>query len=106
MGFSSMLGRFFGRDEESELSKSVAKERLRLVLVHDRLDMSEAMMESLRTDLIATIGKYMEIDQDALEVSLSRDDDGVALIANIPVKNVKRQVCALCTKSRVAGWLE
>lgn len=92
MGFSSMLGRFFGRDEESELSKSVAKERLRLVLVHDRLDMSEAMMESLRTDLIATIGKYMEIDQDALEVSLSRDDDGVALIANIPVKNVKRQV--------------
>ena len=92
MGFSSMLGRFFGRDEESELSKSVAKERLRLVLVHDRLDMSEAMMESLRTDLIATIGKYMEIDQDALEVSLSRDDDGVALVANIPVKNVKRQV--------------
>lgn len=92
MGFSSMLGRFFGRDEDSDLSKSVAKERLRLVLVHDRLDMSESMMESLRTDLIATIGKYMEIDQDALEVSLSRDDDGVALIANIPVKNVKRQV--------------
>ena len=92
MGFSSMLGRFFGRDEDSDLSKSVAKERLRLVLVHDRLDMSESMRESLRTDLIATIGKYMEIDQDALEVSLSRDDDGVALIANIPVKNVKRQV--------------
>ena len=92
MGFSSMLGRFFGRDEDSDLSKSVAKERLRLVLVHDRLDMSESMMESLRTDLIATIGKDMEIDQDALEVSLSRDDDGVALIANIPVKNVKRQV--------------
>ncbi|MBQ6808140.1 MAG: cell division topological specificity factor MinE [Firmicutes bacterium] len=87
-----MLGRFFGRDEESSLSKTMAKERLRLVLVHDRLDMSETMMEELRTDLIATIGKYMEIDQEALEVSLSRDDDGVALVANIPVKNVKRQV--------------
>lgn len=92
MGLTSVLGRFFGRDEESSLSKSVAKERLRLVLVHDRLDMSESMMEELRTDLIATIGKYMEIDQEALEVSLSRDDEGVALVANIPVKNVKRQV--------------
>ncbi|MDO4733401.1 MAG: cell division topological specificity factor MinE [Bacillota bacterium] len=92
MGFTSMLGRFFGRDDEASLSKTMAKERLRLVLVHDRLDMSETMMEELRTDLIATIGKYMEIDQEALEVSLSRDDDGVALVANIPVKNVKRQV--------------
>ena len=92
MSITSMLGRFFGRDDEASLSKSVAKERLRLVLVHDRLDMSESMMEELRTDLIATIGKYMEIDQDALEVSLSRDDEGVALVANIPVKNVKRQV--------------
>ncbi len=92
MSITSMLGRFFGRDDESSLSKSVAKERLRLVLVHDRLDMSESMMEALRADLIATIGKYMEIDQESLEVSLSRDDEGVALVANIPVKNVKRQV--------------
>ena len=92
MSITSMLGRFFGRDDESSLSKSVAKERLRLVLVHDRLDMSESMMEALRADLIATIVKYMEIDQESLEVSLSRDDEGVALVANIPVKNVKRQV--------------
>ena len=92
MSITSMLGRFFGRDDEASLSKSVAKERLRLVLVHDRLDMSESMMDALRTDLIATIGKYMEIDQESLEVSLSRDDEGVALVANIPVKNVKRQV--------------
>lgn len=92
MSLTSFLGRFFGRDDEASLSKSVAKERLRLVLVHDRLDMSESMMEELRTDLIATIGKYMEIDQESLEVSLSRDDEGVALVANIPVKNVKRQV--------------
>ena len=48
-------------------------------------------MNSLREDLISTIGKYMEIDKDALEVSLSREDEGVALVANIPVINVKRQ---------------
>ena len=51
-------------------------------------------MDSLRSDLIATIGKYMEIDKEALEVSLSRDDAGVALVANIPVVNVRRNVGA------------
>ncbi len=91
-GITGFLSRFFGKENEANMTKSVAKERLRLVLVHDRLDISETVMENLREDLIATIGKYMEIDQQALEVSLSRDDDGVALIANIPVLNVKRQV--------------
>ena len=91
MNIVSFLGKFFGRDSEADASKSVAKQRLRLVLVHDRLDVSETIMNSLREDLISTIGKYMEIDKDALEVSLSREDEGVALVANIPVINVKRQ---------------
>ena len=89
MGIVSYLARFFGKDDELS-SKNVAKERLRLVLVHDRLDISEKIMENLREDLIATIGKYMEIDQSALEVSLSREEDGVALLANIPIVNVRR----------------
>ena len=90
MAISNFLARFFGREEAAAQTKSVAKERLRLVLVHDRLDISEDMMQQLRVDLIATIGKYMEIDQQSLEVSLSRDEDGVALVANIPVRNVCR----------------
>lgn len=92
MGISGFLSKFFGKEQESELTKTVAKERLRLVLVHDRLDVSETVMENLREDLISTIGKYMEIDQSALEVSLSREEGGVALIANIPVLNVRRNV--------------
>ncbi|MBR2784143.1 MAG: cell division topological specificity factor MinE, partial [Firmicutes bacterium] len=92
MNIVSLISRFFGKDSEASMSKTTAKERLRLVLVHDRLDVSETVMNNLRADLIATIGKYMEIDQDALDVSLSRDDAGVALIANIPVINVKRGV--------------
>ncbi len=91
MGLANIMSRFFGREEEVNTSKNEAKKRLRLVLVHDRLDISESMMENLREDLIATIGKYMEIDQDALDVTLSREDEGVALVANIPVLNVKRQ---------------
>ncbi len=92
MNISNILSRFFGKESEADMTKTVAKERLRLVLVHDRLDVSETTMENLRNDLISTIGKYMEIDQSALEVTLSREDGGVALVANIPVINVKRQV--------------
>ena len=90
MNIVSLISRFFGKDSEANASKTTAKERLRLVLVHDRLDNSETVMEILRVDLINTIGKYMEIDTEALDVSLSRDEAGVALIANIPVINVKR----------------
>ena len=90
MSIVTFLGKFFGRDSEADASKSVAKQRLRLVLVHDRLDVSETIMNSLREDLIATIGKYMEIDKNALEVTLTREEEGVALMANIPIINVKR----------------
>ena len=90
MSISGLLSRFFGRETEVSTSKNTAKERLRLVLVHDRLDVSEGVMEQLREDLIATIGRYMDIDRESLEVSLSREDGGVALVANIPVKGMKR----------------
>lgn len=79
----------FGR-EETISSKKVAKERLRLVLVHDRASMSPRVMEELKEDLIRVISNYLEIDEKGLEVSLSREDHSVALVANIPVIKVKR----------------
>ena len=85
MNFTTFINRFFGRDE-SEGSKNTAKERLRLVLVHDRLDVSEKVMNALRVDLINLIGKYFGIDDKAVEVSLSREADGMALVANIPIR--------------------
>lgn len=82
------LSRVFGR--ESSNSKNVAKERLRLVLVHDRANVSPELLTSLKNDLIKVISNYMEIDDKALEVSLDGDDTQVALVANIPVKRMKR----------------
>lgn len=72
-------------------SKEQAKERLRLVLVHDRASLSPGLLESLKGDLIDVLSKYMEIDEPGLEVNLDKSDDSVALVANIPVKNVKRK---------------
>jgi len=76
--------------KESASSKTVAKERLRLVLVHDRASISPAMLNRLREDLIKVISNYMEIDEAALEFNLLQDDDEVALVANIPVVKMKR----------------
>ncbi|MDA8234542.1 MAG: cell division topological specificity factor MinE [Clostridia bacterium] len=82
------LNRFFGKDNTT--SKNVAKERLRLVLVHDRANVSPQLLESLKEDLIKVISNYMEIDENALEVNLDSSDDSVALVANIPVVRMKR----------------
>ncbi len=82
------LLRVFGKDNSS--SKNVAKERLRLVLVHDRADMSPQLIEDLKEDLIKVISNYMEIDENALEVNLDSSNNTVALVANIPVLRMKR----------------
>ncbi|MBO8126184.1 MAG: cell division topological specificity factor MinE [Firmicutes bacterium] len=71
-------------------SKDQAKERLRLVLLHDRTALSPELLIALKEELIQVLSKYMEIDEDGLEVTLDRADNAVALVANIPVKSVRR----------------
>jgi cell division topological specificity factor len=82
-----LLARVFGREESS---KTVAKERLRLVLVHDRTSLSPETLEHLKDDLLKVISEYLEIDDHGFRVDVARQDDSMALVANIPVKWVKR----------------
>jgi len=82
--FSRLMGR------EAPHSKNIAKERLRLVLVHDRTSVSPQLLESLKEDIIKVISGYMEIDKRGTEVSLNSDDKSVALVANIPVVKINR----------------
>lgn len=81
------LLRLLGRDSNS---KKIAKERLRLVLVHDRTAVSPQVIESIKEEIIRVISKYMEIDERRIEVELNNIDNSVALTASIPVRNVKR----------------
>lgn len=83
-----LLQRILGVGSPS--SKTIAKERLRLVLLHDRTSIPPYVIESLKGDLIKCISKYMEIDEDNLEVSLSNSDESVALVANIPILKVRQ----------------
>jgi len=64
----------------------VAKERLRLVLVQDRMSLSPHELNALKEDLLAVISKYLEIDEGGPEVNLEQDGQSFALVATIPVK--------------------
>jgi cell division topological specificity factor len=65
-----------------------AKERLQLVLIHDRTDLTSTELESLKDDLLKAISRYIEIDPEAVQISLERDGRSQRLVADIPLKNV------------------
>lgn len=76
--------------KDSGASKEIAKERLRLVLVHDRATVSPRFLELIREDIVDVIVNYMEIDEGGMEISLDSLEDAAVLVASIPVKRVKR----------------
>ena len=60
----------FFRKKQTPPSGSVAKDRLKLVLVHDRVNCSSQVLEMLKTDIIKVISNYMEIDTDELDIQM------------------------------------
>lgn len=76
-------------------SKNVAKDRLKLVLIHDRANCNTEVLEMMKQEIIQVINRYMEIDERGLEINLgttsSDFENGVvpALYANIPIKNMR-----------------
>ncbi len=86
------LSRIFGKQKNS---KEVAKERLKLVLIHDRANVSPQFLEMLKSEIIKVITNYMDVDERELDIQLTRtkSDDGEnfvpALYANIPIRNIR-----------------
>ncbi len=77
-------------------SKDVAKNRLKVVLVQDKGGLSEEMLAKLQGEIMEVISRYIEIDDNTLDVGVKKieTDDGEfvnALVANIPIKMIKRQ---------------
>jgi len=77
----------FGKQEKR--SGQIAKERLQVVLIHDRASVSPEVMTQLKNDIIGVISKYMEINKNEMEMSLANDSDSVALVVNIPVNSLR-----------------
>lgn len=76
-------------------SKDTAKERLHLVLMQDRANVSADFLDLMRQEIIDVIKKYIEVDESAIDVRLTNkeNEDGTngapALYANIPILNIK-----------------
>ena len=77
---------FFRRKRRAES----AKERLQLVLVHDRTDLTPAQLEALKDDLLTAISRYIDIDPEAVQIGLERDGRSQRLVADIPLRSVSR----------------
>lgn len=82
----SFIERLLGKKDSSQ---SIAKDRLKLVLMHDRADLPAAVLEQMRAEMLEVLRKYVEIDESELNVALEREDNTVALVANIPIRRVR-----------------
>ena len=86
------------KEEQTLKSKDAAKERLHLVLMQDRANVSADFLDLMKQEIIEVIKKYIDIDESAMDVRLTNkeNDDGSngapALYANIPILNIKDEV--------------
>ena len=77
---------FFTRKRSAES----AKERVQLVLIHDRTDLTPGQLEELKDDLLKAISRYIDIDPEAVQIGLERDGRSQRLVADIPLRSASR----------------
>lgn len=82
---------FFERLLGRKNSANNAKERLQLVLIHDRTDLTPAELDSLKDDLIEAISRHVEIDPQAMQIGVEHDGRSQRLVADIPIKSASRR---------------
>ncbi len=83
MTLLEIVQKLLGRQQSSA---SKARERLQLVLAHDRTDLSPELLDQMRREILEVVSKYVEIDIDEGAVSLETEDRMTALVANLPIK--------------------
>lgn len=83
---------------KKKASGETAKDRLKLVLVSDRAACSPEIMERIKNDIIEVLSKYVEIDQDGLDIKITQSEGegteektGPALYANIPIRTIRER---------------
>lgn len=85
------VAKFFRPQEEpgEEASKSVATNRLKLVLMQDRTNLTPKILEQMRSELIDLLSRYVELDKELLELNFEQEGNQVALMLSIPVIRAK-----------------
>lgn len=87
------MGNFLNRiaSRREPTSAQAAKERLKLVLIHDRTDIAPGVLESMRDEIIAVISKHIDIDRDSVQINLTQDQRVSRLVADIPLVPSRRR---------------
>ncbi len=80
---SSWLERLTGKKASSA---DEAKERLKLVLIHDRTDLTPGQLEVLKNELLDVISKHVEIDPGAVRIDMAQEGREQRLVADIPLR--------------------
>jgi len=84
----TFIDRILGRDKNSAKQ---AKERLKLVLIHDRTDLNPGTLDNLKDDLIEVISRHVDIDPAAVRIEMNQDSRQQRLIADIPLNPAGRR---------------
>jgi cell division topological specificity factor len=67
----------------------IAKERLKVVLAHDRIKVNPELLEQIKADLLAVISRRLDVDEQHVEISMTREDRWDRLQADVPIKRQK-----------------
>lgn len=90
--YNKVVSFFHQTDEKSAFNaKDVACNRLKLVLMQDRTNLTPAIMDRMRKELIELLSKYMELDRELLDLNFEHEDDQMALMLSIPVIRAKNE---------------
>ena len=71
-------------------SRYRAKNRLQLVLAHDRAGVNPELIQKMRQEIIEVVSRYLDIDVEEMEFSIQSNDRITSLSANLPIKKIKR----------------
>ena len=71
-------------------SKDHAKSRLKLIIAHDRASINSDMLTAMREEILDVVARYVEVDREEMEFSLSNDRRMTSLTANLPIRQIKR----------------
>jgi cell division topological specificity factor len=89
MPLLDFIQRLLGR--HTPPSASTARQRLQLVLAHDRSDLNPELVEQMRREILEVVQRYVEIDLEGGDVSLETEDRVTALVANLPIRRARPQ---------------
>lgn len=89
--YNKVVSFFHQTDNETSNAKDVACNRLKLVLMQDRTNLTPAIMDRMRKELIELLSKYVELDKELLDLNFEHEDNQMALMLSIPVIRAKNE---------------